>query len=100
MLTRRENPRVNSRVSRSREDWSAQWTSSTTSRIGDVGGQVVQGRVDGLDEVAAVDHRVSGVVGVGFGAAGRDEPRQPRVGLQDAVEHARARCSPGVRAPR
>ena len=86
MLTRREKPRVKSRVSRSREDWSAQWTSSTTSRSG--ASQARSSRAAWTASTRSPRSTTSSAGSSGFGscAARRDEPGEPGVGRQDAVE--------------
>src|SRR4026208_1071104 len=92
MLTRPEDPRVNNSVSRSREDWSAQWTSSMTSRTGASrarSSRAAWGPSTGPLGPRGAPRGVAGpgVCGIaGPARAGREQAREVGVGGDDALD--------------
>ena len=98
---RRAKQRVNRKLSRSRVDWSAQCTSSTTTSSGAARGEVLEGGVDGLEEVGAVERsRPAHVRAAGHQPAGRAAAGEGRVGLGERGPGRRERRRRAARRPR
>ena len=114
----RANPRANRKVSISRVDWSAQCTSSTMRRSGADAREVLEGGVDGLeqlgpvDRLAVADGRVGGESGSSASAGGpqgaprralgeprRSRRRADRTARRTGGRAARSRRSRGSARP-